>query len=146
MGGKSIYGDKMDILKSIGKKKSKEFDVMKRFAKLIEGKTKEEIRKIEYSLLKPETLPPYMGKTTAQTEHQKRTVAFTFKTQKDVQKLSSHFQVLTYQGNNLHKTDWLMEIVRLLDIGAMEWREETKSFHILNKNLFKKKRKLKRRK
>lgn len=115
-----------------GGKKTLEGDIVNRFTKLIEGKSKEEVREIELSLLKPKPIAHYKGKRPSKlTDLNRRRVTIYFQNEKVLMRFSRFLKVQTYIENNIHEVGLLLEMLRLLESETLRWNE--KGGHFLTK-------------
>ena len=78
-------------------------------------KTKQEMRILEMHLLKPKPVPKYKGKKSGRTDFQKRTLLLAFPNQTCIERLSKFFTVNSYMQNNRYDSDFLIELINLLE-------------------------------
>ena len=110
-------------------RKTLEGDVIKRFNKLIEGKEKEDIRKIELSLLKPKPIAHYKGKRPSRlTDLKKKTVTVYFPDEKILMRFAKYLKIQTYIENNIHDVAFFLELLKLLENETIKWDEDNKHF------------------
>jgi len=132
-----------DITKFIGSK-SHQQNLIDRFRVLVKkAKTKPEIRELEMRLLRPKPIEKYKGKRPGQTTFKKRCILLTFKSSKHITTWAKYFRVNTYVENNTYDLDFLIELFRLMEIGAISWNAKKNTYQFVHK---KQKRKIKRRK
>ena len=114
-----------DITKLLGKK-TRERGIMSRFMKLIKGKSKEEVRDIELALLKPAPLPKYGGKkSSAQSKWLAESITFSFPNKDIVERLGKFIKINTYIENNSYDIALFIEVLKLLENGTLQWKNET---------------------
>jgi len=119
-----------DISKFIGRKSQQE-SIIEKFTKLIEGKSKEEIREIEMNLLKPEPIPFYNQKKDHKTNnpvHQK-SITVTFSDVKYIDLWEKYFKISRNIKNNTYHVGFLIELFRLLEQGKLEYDEKKNRYY-----------------
>jgi len=96
---------------------------VKRFAKLVEGKSAKEKRKLEEDLLKPSQLPKYTGPEPSAQGIEGRAVRMVFPDDESFNMFRRHFSVSTYQQNSISQTQIkpLLAFIRLLDKGVLTY-------------------------
>ena len=96
---------------------------VKRFAKLVKGKTAQEKRKLEEDLLKPSQLPKYTGPEPSAQGIEGRAVRMVFPDDESFDAFRRHFSVSTYQQNSISQKQIkpLLAFVRLLDKGVLTY-------------------------
>lgn len=115
--------------------KSGEENQLSRFEKLLpKTKTKQELRDLEMHLLKPAPIPPYKGKPAGQTNFQKRTVLFTFPHHSHIERLKHFFTINTYIQTNTYDVDFIIELIRLMEIGRIKWNPNSKRFFAIKES------------
>jgi len=119
-----------------GGKKTLEADIVKRFAELIKGKGKKEVRDIELSLLKPIPIPHYKGKRPSKlTDLNKRRVTIYFQNEKVLMRFSRFIKIQTYIENNIHEIGLLLELLKLLEGKKLIWSEKEGHFLMKTKTI-----------
>jgi len=74
---------------------------VEKFEKASKGEPKKKVRKLEMALLKPEVLPPHVGKRATADTVSDRTVMLVFKTTDEVELFAKYFKVSTYVTKNV---------------------------------------------
>lgn len=114
----------MDITKYINKRTGEENQI-ERFEKMRPKiKTKQELRNLEMHLLKPKPIPEYKGSKSGMSDFKKRTILFSFPDSKCVQRLGKIININKYIENNTYDVSFLMELVRLIELGRIEWHKK----------------------
>jgi hypothetical protein len=98
---------------------------MKDITQLINKKSYE-----ENHLLKPKPIPQYKGAKSGVSDFKKRTVLFSFPDSECIQRLGKIVTVNAYIENNCHDISFLMELVRLVESGRVEWDKNKKRYYI----------------
>lgn len=116
-------------------KKSREENQMKKFEKMISDvSTKEDQRILEMHLLRPKPVPEYKGAKSGMSNFKKRTVLFSFPDSKCIKRLGKVVTINAYIENNCHEISFLMELIRLIEVGRIEWHKNRKKYYIKNRN------------
>lgn len=125
----------MDITKFINKESHEEV-LIGNFSDLAKkAKSKKELRILEMNLLKPKPIPIYTGlKTSGRSVFKKRSIIITFPDKIYLKKISRICRVNTYIENNTHDTNFLTELIKLLESGKVIWNKEKNKYYIKKKN------------
>lgn len=99
------------------------------FEKLIKGKSKEEIRKIEQALLKPKPIDSYKGPKSGKSVFDKKSITITFPNGEYIKKLGKFMRVNTYMKNNTYDTGFLIELIELMEQGRLRWNKRQGCFY-----------------
>jgi len=74
---------------------------VKKFEQAGKGEPKKKVRKLETTMLRPEVLPPHVGKKATADTISDRSVLMVFKTTKEVDLFAKYFKVHRYVKNNV---------------------------------------------
>lgn len=92
-----------------------------KFEELARGKTKEQRRELEKTLLKPQVLPEYSGNIPGKSSIENRTVKIIFETSMDLELFKRHFKVSAYKELNVRDILLLIKFLSLLDEHILEY-------------------------
>lgn len=118
-----------DITKFIGDK-SREETIIDQFFRLAKKcKSKQEMRKLEQSLLKPIPIPPFekIGEGK-RTDFSNRSIVVAFPDKKYIKRLKQFMRINTYKGNNTWDTAIFVELLDLLESGRLKFDHKNKKF------------------
>lgn len=121
-----------DITKLIGNKSHTE-NKRAKFEKLIEGKSKVEIRDIEMALLKPEPIKKYTGQLSGPSPYKQRTLVITFPNKEWIERLGKFIKINLYQENNTYDIAFLLELITLMEKDRIVFDTDTKHLYKINK-------------
>jgi DNA-dependent RNA polymerase auxiliary subunit epsilon len=99
--------------------------------KVPKGLSKEETRDFEQANLRPAKLKKYVGPEPplkAKKPMEKQTVRLVFKSEAEVNLFSNHFSVSTYVENSCYKLEMLVDFLKALEEGKLEYDEKSGSF------------------
>lgn len=120
----------MSIRSIIGSKESR----VERFLKLAKGRDKEDVRKLEMTLLKPESMRPYTGKAPGRGDYSpmvKLALKVIFHSRESFQLFEKHFLISRPKGleaslRSVESLEKLIALVEALDRGIIEYDKENK--------------------
>lgn len=102
-----------------------------RFEAASKGKTKEDKRRLEATLLPPEEIPPYTGpQPTPDAKHplNARSVKFTFHRAEDMALFKKHFRVSKFVELSVADPGFLLRILAALETGELTYDKEQDAF------------------
>lgn len=105
---------------------------VKRFAKAAEGKTKEEVRELERTLLKPDVLPPFTGKKPPRSSVEQRSVKIIFETDEDMELFRQHFRVNTFKEQNTREIGAIIALVDAFSRGVLRFDSKTNTLNFID--------------
>lgn len=112
-------------------KKTREENKIGHFNNLLKKiDSKKEVRKVEVRLLKPDPIAPYRGKKTGLTAFQKKSLLIVFKTPEPIAELAKIIRVNSYVNNNTYDTDFLLELLNLINSRRLQWDKIKKKYYI----------------
>lgn len=103
-----------------------------RFKKLAKGKTKEEVRELERTLLKPDVIPPFTGERPAKSSVEQRTVKIIFESDEDIDLFKHFFKVNTYKEQNTREIGAIVALVEAMDRGSLRYDQEQKTLNFVD--------------
>lgn len=103
------------------KSKAEQFDAAAR------GKSKEEVRKLEQTMLQPGRLPPFTQPQTYKDALAERSVRVVFPTPESFTLFKKYFKVSTYIEQNVTDIKMLIELLEALDEGRLKIEERHES-------------------
>jgi hypothetical protein len=101
---------------------------VQRFEKISEGKTKEEIRVLEKTMLEPEKIKPYVYDAPGKSPVENRTITVVFDSEEDLLLFRNYFEVRDYRGLNLRgsQSALMMNILYALRDGDITYDQKSK--------------------
>lgn len=100
-----------------------------RFMRLKQGKSKEEIRKLEMELLRPEKLQMRVGaKMRAVTTLEARSILLVFPTDTSVDLFKKYFKVSKYKGQSAHRIEMLIDFLQVINTGELVYDANKHTF------------------
>lgn len=123
-----------DITQLINRKSYEENQIEKFNNLLSAVSTKRKQRKLEMHLLKPKPISKYKGIKSGMSNFKKSTVLFSFPDSICVQKLEKIVIINKYIENNCHDVFFLVELIRLIESGRIEWHKRKKRYYVNARN------------
>jgi len=122
--------------------KSREEGIIKHFEKLCrkirkkysKEESKKAVRETEMHILRPKAIERYDGIASGHSLFKQRSILFVFKELSQVERISRLFRVSTYVQNNTYDTDFLNEIIRLLESERLVWNNKKNRYYLITKN------------
>jgi len=122
--------------------KSREEGIIKHFEKLCKKirkkHNKEEIKKAvretEMHVLKPKPIERYEGVASGNSSFKQRSLLFVFREPSQIERIARLFRVSTYVQNNTYDTDFLNEIIRLLESERLVWNSKKNRYYLKTKS------------
>lgn len=114
-------------------KGSKEKAKSKKYSDLSKNRSEEDKREIELALLKPDKIPSYTGPTPIKNSLDKLTVKIILPDEKSMSLLRKYFKVGTFVEQSINNISLLLELLRLLESGKLEFDKHEKRLRIHTK-------------
>lgn len=118
----------MGMREMLGMKDSR----VQRFQKAVAGKSKEEVRELERTLLKPNALPPFAGKRPPRSTIEQRTVKIIFETDESIELFKQFFKVSSFKEQNTREIGAIVALVEAMDRGSLRYDTENKSLNFVD--------------
>ena len=103
-------------------------DKVAQFAKLSEGKTKEEIRSLEQNMFKPEALQENIGEQRRYIVNSEHTAKFVFRSKEDMDFFDKHIQISFYMERSITDIKIILDLFRAMDAGQISYDKKTGNF------------------
>jgi len=122
--------------------KSREENILKHFENLCKKirrkyskeERKKAVRETEMHILKPKPIERYEGASSGNSLFKQRSLLFVFKEPSQIERISRLFRVSTYVQNNTYDTDFLNEIIRLLESERLIWNSKKNRYYLKTKS------------
>jgi len=123
--------------------KSREEGIIKHFEELCRKirkrkcsykESKKAVRETEMHILKPKPIERYDGVASGNSLFKQRSILFVFKEPSQIERISRLFRVSTYVQNNTYDTDFLNEIIRLLESERLVWNNKKNRYYLITKS------------
>lgn len=107
-------------------------DKVATFAKLSQGKSKEEIRNLEMELLAPEPIPTYIGEARRYVMNSEFALKIVFKDQEEMDLFGSIIPIASYMENSATDIKIILDLFKAINSGTVSYNKKSGEF-TLNK-------------
>lgn len=99
---------------------------VERFKAASKGKSKEDVRRLEQTLLKPEVLPPFTGKKGVKDSLQSLIIKIVLPNKRALKLFSEHFSISKHVENSVINIDLLLLLLEGLHKGKIVYDKKNK--------------------
>lgn len=101
---------------------------VEQFERLVEGKSKEERRKIEMEMLGPDPIPPYIGEERRYIVNSEHTVKFVFASQDEMDLFGKYIPIASYIEKSVTDLKIIFDLLKGMDAGEITYEKKTGRF------------------
>jgi hypothetical protein len=114
---------------------SERISLQKRLQEAVKDKPKEERRKIEMELGKPEKIPGYFGETPGSTTSiEERTIKIIANDKNELDLIERYFKISSFREKNVRDIDMLISFLLAIDSGHLRYDGKDKNLYYISDN------------
>lgn len=101
---------------------------VEQFERLVEGKSKEERRKIEMEMLRPDPIPPYIGEERRYIVNSEHTVKFVFASQDEMDLFGKYIPIASYIEKSVTDLKIIFDLLNAIENGHIVYNKKNGTF------------------
>lgn len=108
-------------------------DRVAKFEELSKGKSKEEVREMEMSLLKPDAIPDYVGEARKYIPNSETTVKLVFRNEAEMELVGKHLSINTYIEPCISDIKIIIDLFTAIERGEISYNKKSGQFAMVEK-------------